>query len=112
MEVVNVKVARIRPKYCNLKKWVEDSDNVYIGRKGVVFVDGKRFPEQASPFANPFKITPTCSREKVLQMYTTYITDKIQRGEVDLLQLVGKRLGCWCAPKACHGDVLVNLLNL
>ena len=24
-------------------------------------------------------------------------------------ELGGKRLGCWCAPLSCHGDVLVKL---
>jgi len=28
-----------------------------------------------------------------------------------LPELRGKVLGCWCAPKACHGDVLVSLAN-
>ena len=28
-----------------------------------------------------------------------------------LADLRGKRLGCWCAPKPCHGDVLVELVN-
>lgn len=23
--------------------------------------------------------------------------------------LLGKTLGCWCKPQACHGDVLVDL---
>ena len=40
---VNVKVKYIRPFYNNLKEWMEDENNVYIGRKGVVFIDGKRF---------------------------------------------------------------------
>ena len=27
----------------------------------------------------------------------------------DLHELRGKRLGCYCAPKPCHGDVLVEM---
>lgn len=27
-----------------------------------------------------------------------------------LPELVGHRLGCWCAPNPCHGDVLLELL--
>jgi hypothetical protein len=26
-------------------------------------------------------------------------------------ELRGKVLGCWCAPKACHGDVLASIAN-
>ena len=28
-----------------------------------------------------------------------------------LPDLEGMRLGCWCAPLPCHGDVLVKLLR-
>ena len=28
-----------------------------------------------------------------------------------LPELRGKRLGCWCAPAPCHGDVLVRLVD-
>ena len=23
----------------------------------------------------------------------------------------GKRLGCWCKPNKCHGDIIIKLLN-
>jgi hypothetical protein len=26
-------------------------------------------------------------------------------------ELKGKRLGCWCKPDACHGDVLIELVE-
>ena len=29
----------------------------------------------------------------------------------DLHELKVKTLGCWCKPKTCHGDVLVELVN-
>ncbi len=28
-----------------------------------------------------------------------------------LPELKGKILGCWCAPEACHGDILAELAN-
>ena len=28
-----------------------------------------------------------------------------------LSELRGKRLGCWCKPERCHGNVLIELLN-
>ena len=27
---------------------------------------------------------------------------------IELAELDGAILGCWCAPKPCHGDVLVE----
>lgn len=31
--------------------------------------------------------------------------------KLKLLELKGKRLGCWCKPAPCHGDVLVELIE-
>jgi hypothetical protein len=56
MQVVNVRVRHIRPAYRDLREWCGDPDNVYIGRSGAVFVDGRRYPERASAFANPFRV--------------------------------------------------------
>jgi hypothetical protein len=112
--VVNVKVAYIRPTYNNLKEWVDDSSkNVYIGRKGIVFVDGERFPKQESLWANPYKISKTTSREDVLRNYEKYIREKIKKEHLipELAKLKNKNLGCWCKPEACHGDVLLKLID-
>jgi hypothetical protein len=54
--VVNVKVKNIRPKYSTLAEWMEDSNNVYIGRCGVVFINKERFPKQSSAWANPYTV--------------------------------------------------------
>ena len=53
MSVVNCKVKYIRPAYNNLQEWMSDSNNVYIGRSGVVFISKERFPKQSSVFCNP-----------------------------------------------------------
>jgi hypothetical protein len=29
-----------------------------------------------------------------------------------LHELKGKKLGCWCKPQACHGDILTKLIEL
>lgn len=50
MSVVNCKVVNIRPQYQNLKEWMNDSDNVYVGRGGIVFIDGERFPKKTHLF--------------------------------------------------------------
>ena len=115
--VVNVKVAHIRPRHQDLQAWCADPGNAYIGRGGIVFIDGKRFPPAASPFANPFKCCGTgaaLSREDSLRMYRGHITKRLaQEPELRaaLEALRGKNLGCWCAPLSCHGDVLRDLLH-
>jgi len=63
-----------------------------------------------SKWGNPLQIGRDGSREQVIKMYEVHI-----RRRPDLLaalpELIGKRLGCHCKPKACHGDVLVKLLR-
>ncbi len=130
MKIVNVKVANIRPKYNNLKEWMDDENNIYIGRKGIVFIDGIRFPKKDSLWCNPFKI-PKSSKEsktsderernEVLEKYKVYIKNKLSlssseeiEGEKlinELLKLKGKTLGCWCKPEKCHGDILIELIK-
>lgn len=111
--VVNVKVLNIRPEYQNLKEWCEDENNVYIGRKGVIFIDGERYPKTDSIWANPFKINNQNTREIVIQKYRKYIIKKIKKENLwdALFDLKGKNLGCWCHPNPCHGDVLIDLIN-
>lgn len=114
-KLVNVRVKCIRPKYDNLKEWMADPNNVYIGRKGVVLIDGKRFPPQDSIFANPFKVGRDGTREEVIDKYKQELIAKVVSGEIteeDVLNLKGKTLGCWCSPEPCHGDVLLKLLDV
>lgn len=122
-KVVCVKVNDIRPKYHDLGEWMEDPNNLYIGRKGVVFItrnDTKiRFPEKDSIWSNPYKIAGTLTRENVIELYRNHIINKIRTGEIstaELEKLRGKNLGCWCKENGqniqCHGDILLELLEL
>ena len=113
MNVTNVKVANIRPQYQNLKEWMDNPDNVYIGRKGIVFVDGVRFPLKDSIWCNPFKIDQDNDRDKVIDKYKKYIIDKIKTEKLtpELQKLKNKNLGCWCKPLKCHGDILLGIIK-
>lgn len=108
--LVNVRVAYIRPEgYDNLKEWCKNKNNVYIGRKGVVIIDGKRYPPNDSKWCNPYKITENCSRKKALTLYKKMILESTL--VEDLHELKNKNLGCWCKPEQCHGDILLELIN-
>ena len=111
--IVNVRVAHLRPQYQNLKEWCEDPNNVYIGRKGVVFIEGVRYPPQDSMWSNPFKLSVSITREQCIEKYREYIVNKIQTHNLidKLLALENKNLGCWCAPESCHGDVIKELID-
>jgi hypothetical protein len=68
---------------------------------------------KASKWNNPFKVKKL-GMEKCLKQYREHVLkrkDLIQ----DLDELDGKVLGCWCKKKPsdpCHGDVLIELLEL
>jgi hypothetical protein len=66
--------------------------DVYIGR--------------GSKWGNPFVLGRDGDRTEVIGKYTKYlVNNKELMGS--LHELKGKTLGCWCSPKACHGNVLV-----
>jgi len=73
-----------------------DEYDVYIGRP--------------SKWGNPFVVGRDGDRETVIQKYRAWIMEQDEL-LVDLHELRGKRLGCWCAPQACHGDVLAELAD-
>ena len=70
--------------------------DVYIGRPG--------------PWGNPFEIGRDGTRAEVIEKYRAWI---VNQGALlaRLPELRGKVLGCFCAPAACHGDVLLELLG-
>lgn len=123
--VVNVKVKFLRSgassfskkTYNNLKEWMDDPENVYIGRKESVFIDGERFPKEDSLWSNPYKVTRGMPPRTSCRKYEEYIISRIanERDFIKkLIALKGKNLGCWCKEKGdemCHGDVLLKLLQ-
>lgn len=68
--------------------------DVYIGRP--------------SKWGNPFSIGKDGSREDVINKYREWIKSQPELIAA-LPELKDKILGCWCSPKACHGDVLAEL---
>lgn len=68
--------------------------DVYIGRGG--------------PWGNPFVIGKDGDREHVIKNFEGWF--RARPGAMAKVgTLKGKVLGCWCAPKFCHGDVLARL---
>lgn len=68
--------------------------DIYIGRP--------------SKWGNPFIIGKDGDRNEVIKKYKEWILT--QKELIDsLYELQNKTLGCWCAPNACHGDVLIEL---
>lgn len=76
--------------------------DVYIGRACYGWPESK--------WANPFKVGRDGTRVQVIEKYRDYILGSPELVAA-LPELRGKILGCWCNPLACHGDVLVELVN-
>lgn len=73
-----------------------ESYDVYIGRPSL--------------WGNPFKIGRDGTRDEVIKKFEGWI--RRQPHLLNLLpQLRGKKLGCYCKPKPCHGDILVKLIE-
>lgn len=93
-------VVRIQRKQGEI---VQDCD-IYIGR--ACYRGGWELPQ--SKWHNPYSVNTY--GDQAIPMYENYL-----RNNPELLaalpELVGKRLGCWCKPGPCHGDVIVKLLD-
>lgn len=81
---------------CKVKNRRTDNAGEYIGR--------------GSKWGNPFRIGPDGTREDVIAKYAAWL-----RRQPQLLRCIdelrGKDLVCYCAPLACHGDLLLYLAN-
>jgi len=52
------------------------------------------------------------SRTEAIEAYRKWITNGDGMYLLkDLHELKDKILGCWCKPKSCHGDILVELVK-
>lgn len=74
---------------------------------------GGTYVGRPTRWGNPYLIGPDGTREEVIQKYRKHLWEQIKSGEVtmqDLLALSNKDLLCWCAPKACHADILLKAI--
>ena len=77
--------------------------DIYIGRPSKW---GNPFSHVPSQFS--IKIAKT--REEAIQLYAEWIQTQ-PKLLATLHELKGKRLGCWCAPNRCHGEILAELAD-
>lgn len=80
----------------------------YVGRP----MYGNKDPRIAagSALGNPFK----GEREEAVRRFEAYFLDRLKKDEefkAATLKLRGETLACWCAPQACHANVIASYLN-
>lgn len=96
--VAGRKERETRMKVWNFRNPRKPGNAIYVGRP--------------SKWGNPFIIDfdGETTREQAIEAYREWI--KTQPELLNSLhELKGKDLVCWCAPKACHADVLMELAN-
>ena len=80
------------PRVYNKHHGDAPADAVYVGR--------------GSPWGNPFRIPADGDRATVIARFETEALPRL-----DLAALRGKSLICYCAPLACHADILLREAN-
>jgi len=77
-----------------------DKYDVYIGRPSL--------------FGNPYVIGTHGKRKEVIEKYRSYFNHRIEKDPIfkeAVLKLKDKKLGCFCSPQICHGDIIAEYLN-
>ena len=95
--------ANRKTKVVNKYKYPFD---VYIGRRA-------KLSFTKYDYGNPYSVK-RFGREGCLEQYKQFfdymiINDPIFKEKI--LELKGKILGCYCKPKKCHGDIIVEWLE-
>lgn len=82
----------------------DEKEDVYIGRGSVW---GNPFSHLSSSYPGVIMVA---SRAEAIRRYSEWIRTQ-PKLLAQLPKLRGKKLGCYCKPRACHGDVLVALVD-
>jgi len=87
---------------CTVVNKYKSNFDIYIGRGSV--------------WGNPFPMQNKSKEERmrVIAEYRKHLDMQIKTGEITkemLLELDGKRLGCFCKPQPCHGDVIASAVR-
>jgi len=78
------------------------------------------FIGRGSPFGNPYShldnslaVYKVATREEAIEKYKGWFLDQVKNPSFAAMvkSLRGKRLGCYCKPLSCHGDVIVEWLE-
>ena len=80
----------------NMRHGPAPAGSVYVGRP--------------SKWGNPFEIGKHGDRQMVVAAYRSWVCDQPKLMQA-MHELRGRNLVCWCAPLACHADVLLEIAN-
>ncbi len=66
--------------------------------------------DRRSRWGNPYHLGIHGNRSEVIALYDEWVRKQPEL-IASLPELAGKVLACHCAPKRCHGEVLLRLLK-
>lgn len=90
------------PRVYNKHHGDAPADAVYVGRP-------TKWGNPYSHLPGTMGLSKVATREEAIRLFEEGITKELR--EAIIQELRGKDLVCWCAPKACHADVLLRLAN-
>ena len=104
-----------RPRYRDRRPLARDESDALRqqARSGTAaLADLDRLVQCYGFWGNPWQRGETADP---IAAYRQYLEYRIRVGHITpdriRTELVGKRLGCFCKPQPCHGDVLAELAN-
>ena len=68
-------------------------------------------PNATGEWGNQFHITGAVGRAQAIDEFRAKLIADPRKVARVRKELAGKRLGCFCAPRACHGHVLYAVAN-
>ena len=96
---------------CEVVNLKNSEYSVYIGRgKDGASHCGNTDPHEDGWLGNPFP-EYEYGREKCIEMFRYGFEKKLQEDEAfrrAVKELEGETLGCYCKPRACHGEVIAE----
>jgi len=83
---------------------------VYNKHKDKTVPAGAVYVGRPTKWGNPFTVE-SFGREECLRLYRIWLDKMIEQGKLNLAELRGKDLVCWCSPEPCHADILMERAN-
>lgn len=66
---------------------------------------------RGTKWGNPFRMEGHSKRADAVARFERYLNGHPELIEAARVELRGRDLLCYCAPRACHGDVLLRIAN-
>jgi len=104
-EITMLQGGAVHTRVVNITNPRHAQADIYIGRRN------NRLGLPESIWANPYKIGPDGDRETVIEKYRAWLL-RSPYLVLQIPELRGRNLGCYCIPEPCHGHVLAELADM